>query len=85
MVEFMYHENDTLVVHMLNPGLVDTSSHDRLFGQPTPAIVRRLRRIEMGRELDGRKVNSKKPLPGINIVRILTKDINQWLILQLIH
>merc|ERR1719249_134862 len=47
-------------------GLVDTSSHDRLFGQPTPAIVRRLRRIEMGRELDGRKVNSKKPLPGPN-------------------
>merc|ERR1712038_1058187 len=43
-------------------GLLDANSHDRLFGQPTPAIVRKLRRIEMGRE-DGRKVNSKKPLP----------------------
>ena len=51
----------------MNQGLVDTSSHNRLFGQPTPAIVRKLRRIEMGRE-DGRKVNSKKPLPGVNIV-----------------
>ena len=71
MVVFVYQEDDTLVVHMPNPGLVDTSSHDRLFGQPTPAIVRRLRRIEMGRELDGRKVNSKKPLPGNNTVYIL--------------
>ena len=70
---------------MPNPGLVDTSSHDRLFGQPTPAIVRRLRRIEMGRELDGRKVNSKKPLPGNNTVNIISIHINQWLILQLIH
>ena len=61
---------------MPNPGLVDTSSHDRLFGQPTPAIVRRLRRIEMGRELDGRKVNSKKPLPGNNSVYILSININ---------
>merc|ERR1712038_726909 len=33
----------------------DASSHDRLFGQPTPAIQRRLRRIELGRD-DGRKV-----------------------------
>ena len=50
-------------IFTLNPGLLDANSHDRLFGQPTPAIVRKLRRIEMGRE-DGRKVNSKKPLPG---------------------
>merc|ERR550534_1001108 len=40
----------------------DASSHDRLFGQPTPAIQRRLRRIELGRD-DGRKVTSKKPMP----------------------
>ena len=71
MVVFVFHENDRIILHYPNPGLVDTCSHDRLFGQPTPAIVRRLRRIEMGRELDGRKVNSKKPLPGINTLYVL--------------
>ena len=70
----------------MNPGLVDTSSHDRLFGQPTPAIVRRLRRIEMGRELDGRKVNSKKPLPGVNIVsQSVSSALPQLFVLQLIR
>merc|ERR1712080_10825 len=44
------------------PGQGLSSSHSNLFGPPTPAIVRKLRRIEMGRE-EGRKIVSKKPLP----------------------
>merc|ERR1711962_425290 len=41
---------------------LNTNSHEHLFGQPTPAMVRRLRRIEQGRE-ETRTVQSKKPLP----------------------